>query len=59
MVQESYGVAPDEVAAPACRLLGFARVTDEMRATVEEQRDALLTAGRIVLKGDSLVLPPT
>jgi hypothetical protein len=55
LVQDSYGVASNDVANGACRLLGFARVTDEMRAVVEKQRDAPIAAGRLVLKGESLV----
>ena len=58
VIQSSYGLASDDVASYACRLLGFARLTDEMRAVVDKQRDALLAAGRVVLKGDSLVSPP-
>jgi very-short-patch-repair endonuclease len=56
-VRDSYGLAPDDVASYSCRLLGFARITDEMRAVVDKQRDALTTAGRLFLKGDSLVSP--
>jgi hypothetical protein len=58
IVQDSYGVTPDDVATYACRLLGFARITDEMRAVVDKQRDALVTAGCLVLKGESLVSAP-
>jgi hypothetical protein len=54
VVQDSYGVAPDDVAGAACRLLGFGRVSDEMRTVVEKQRDALIAAGRLVLKGETL-----
>jgi len=57
VIQDSYGLAPDEVASYACRLLGFSRITDEMRAVVDEQRDALMAAERVVLKGESLVSP--
>jgi hypothetical protein len=55
VAQDSYGVSPSDVANGACRLLGFSRVTDEMRAVVEKERDALIAAGRLVLKGESLV----
>jgi hypothetical protein len=58
VIQDSYGLSRDDVASYACRLLGFPRLTDEMRAVVDKQRDALLAAGRVVLKGDSLVSPP-
>lgn len=30
-INDSYGLAPHEVAISACRLLGFSRVTDQMR----------------------------
>ncbi len=55
VAQDSYGVAPNDVASGACRLLGFGRVTDEMRAVIDAQRDALIGAGRLVLRGESLV----
>ncbi len=53
-VQESYGLRPDEVAPAACRLLGFARVSDEMRHLFEKHRDSLTAAGRLVAKGETL-----
>jgi len=56
LAQVSYGVSPGDVANGACRLLGFARVTDEMRAVVEKERDTLIADGRLVLKGESLVV---
>jgi len=59
VAQESYGVAPDDVASSACRLLGFGRVTDEMRTVIDAQRDALIAAGRLVLRGESLVYMDT
>lgn len=55
-VKESYGIAAEDVAVSACRRLGFARVTEDMRATVEEQRDTLVTRGRLELRGETLVL---
>jgi very-short-patch-repair endonuclease len=55
VARDYYGIAPDDVAAGACRLLGFGRVSDEMRTVVERERDALVTKGRLVLKGDSLI----
>jgi very-short-patch-repair endonuclease len=56
VAQDSYGVDPDDVANGACRLLGFGRVTDELRTVIDTQRDALIAAGRLVLRGESLVL---
>jgi hypothetical protein len=54
--EQSFGLLEEDVAVAACRLLGFARVTEEMRATVEEQRDHLINKGRLELKGETLVL---
>jgi len=54
--EQSFGLPEEDVAVAACRLLGFARVTEEMRATVEEQRDHLINKGRLELKGETLVL---
>jgi hypothetical protein len=55
-IRESYGVANDEVPIRACRLLGFFRVTDKMRAAVDKDRDALIDCGRLILKGGNVVL---
>jgi len=55
-VKESYGIAAEDVAIAACRRLGFARVTEDMRVTVEEQRDKLVKGGRLELRGETLVL---
>lgn len=55
-VKESYGMIADDVAVAACRRLGFARVTEDMRAAVEEQRDKLVTRGRLELRGETLVV---
>jgi very-short-patch-repair endonuclease len=55
-VKESYGIAAEDVAVAACRRLGFARVTEDMRASVEEQRDRLITRGRLESRGETLVL---
>lgn len=54
VAQDSYGVSPGDVANGACRMLGFARVTDEMRSVVEKERDTLIADGRLALKGESL-----
>jgi hypothetical protein len=56
VVQESYGIVPAEVPNAVCRLLGFARVTDDMRTAVEPHRDALLREGHLTLNGPNLVL---
>jgi hypothetical protein len=55
VVQESHGIAPEEVTGATCRLFGFARVTDDMRAAIERQRDDLVAAGTLVLRGVNLI----
>ena len=55
-VKESYGMAAEDVAVAACRLLGFTRVTEDMRSTVENQRDKLVQGGRLEVRGDTFVL---
>jgi hypothetical protein len=54
-ITDSYGLAPEDVAVAACRLLGFQRVTDEMRTAVEKERDSLIRTGRLITRGESLV----
>ena len=58
VVEESCGIVPEEVPVAVCRLLGFARVTDEMSAAVEPHRDALVREGCLALEGVNLVLSP-
>jgi hypothetical protein len=54
-VNESFGLDEGEVANAVCHLLGFSRVTLEMRATVEDERDHLISSRRLTLRGDVLV----
>jgi very-short-patch-repair endonuclease len=58
VVTEAYGIVPEDVPNAVCRLLGFARMTDEMRAAVEPHRDALLREGYLRLNGLNLVSVP-
>jgi very-short-patch-repair endonuclease len=53
---ESYGIAFDDACAAACRLLGFARVTDEMQTIAERRRDSLLARRRLEQRGEMLFL---
>jgi hypothetical protein len=53
---ESYGIGFDDAAVTACRVLGFARVTDEMQTISERRRDSLLARGRLEQRGDMLFL---
>jgi hypothetical protein len=54
-INESFGLKDEYIATSACRLLGFARVTEEMRALVDRQRDHLTEQGRLVKRGEVLV----
>ena len=54
-VGASFGMVQDEVATSACRMLGFARVSEDMRVAVEQLRDAMLKEGRLVLQGETVV----
>ena len=50
-VGDSFGLATEDVAISACRLLGFARVSEDMRMAVEELRDDLISKGRLAQRG--------
>ena len=54
-VGESFGLVQDDVATSACRLLGFARVSEDMRIAVEKLRDAMIMQGRLALQGETIV----
>jgi hypothetical protein len=56
VVEESYGIIPEEVPNAVCRLFGFSRVTDEMSAVVDPHRDVLIREGYLVVQGVNLVL---
>jgi hypothetical protein len=45
-VGDSFGQAAEDIAVSACRLLGFARVSEDMRMAVEKLRDDLINEGR-------------
>jgi hypothetical protein len=55
VVQQAYGISPDEIPAAVCKVLGFARVNDEMDACVCRHRDDLLNEGILVREGVNLV----
>jgi Protein of unknown function (DUF3320) len=54
VVRESYGIDRDDVATSVGRLLGFLRITDEMRSTIDRELDVVIAAGRLVLKNGSV-----
>jgi hypothetical protein len=51
----SFGATPIEIAHGTCRLLGFGRVTDDVRAVIDQHRDALVAAGVLEQRGESLI----
>ncbi|WP_169975625.1 DUF3320 domain-containing protein [Tautonia rosea] len=56
VVADAIRVAPDDLPGAVCRLLGFPRTTDEMRARVALVVDALIESGRLVRHGDRLMI---
>lgn len=55
VARESFGGTPIEIAHGACRLLGFGRVTDDVRVVIDQNRDALVAAGVLEQRGESLI----
>ncbi len=58
VVRDALGMPADAVPTASCRLLGFARVGDEMRARVDETLARLIDDRRLVKLGDDLILGP-
>lgn len=56
VVQAAYGMNPVEVPTAVCRILGFARMTDEMKADIEPHLNALLKAGALKLNGQNVTV---
>lgn len=56
VVKASYGIDLSDVPAEACRLLGFQRVTGDMRDVVSARIEHLVVAGRLTLQGSHLVI---
>lgn len=56
VVEKSIGLGEKEVASATCRVLGFARVTEEMRVRVEEVLTGLVNDGTLRKSGDQLVV---
>lgn len=54
-VRASFGMGIEEVPVAACRLLGFARVTEEMRAAVRVCAETMIAQGRLQQNGDMVV----
>ncbi len=55
VVQASCGISSEEVPISVFRSFGFARPTDNMRATVQQHCENLLREGRLALQGINLV----
>jgi very-short-patch-repair endonuclease len=54
-INDSFGLRDEDIATSACRLLGFARVSEEMRTHVDRLRDRLIEQGRLIKRGEVLV----
>jgi hypothetical protein len=55
VVLTGFGMSPDDIPVATCRLLGFARVSEEMRSVVSECRDSLIAQGRLEQRAEMLV----
>ena len=55
-VAASYGIDRNDVPVAAARLMGFARVTSEVRSTFEPVIRGMITEGKLVQQGDQLVV---
>jgi hypothetical protein len=56
VVAEAYGMDRSVIPSAAGRLLGFGRVSDDMRQRIEGRIDALLSAKRLVANGSSIMV---
>jgi hypothetical protein len=56
VVGDGFGMEPGAIPAAACRLLGFTRLSDEMRRRVESIVDELIRPQRLVPRRDRLIL---
>ena len=57
VVVDSFGMEPSAIPAAAGRLLGFNRISDEMRRRVEGIVAAMLAEKRLLARGEHLVIP--
>jgi hypothetical protein len=56
VVAGSYGIHRQEVPGAAVRLLGFARLTQDMRTRVDSVVDEMVQDGRLAGQGENLVV---
>jgi hypothetical protein len=55
VIRRSYGIAPDDLPLPACRLLGFDQTSQAMRAAVDSTVNNLVARGAVEKRGGMLV----
>jgi very-short-patch-repair endonuclease len=55
VVMEGFGMPSDDIPVAVCRLLGFARVSEDMRVIVSACRDSLISAGRLQQRSGMLI----
>ncbi len=56
VVREGFGMPADDIPIAVCRLLGFSRVSEEMRSVVSGCRDSLVSEGRLRQHSDMLIV---
>ena len=56
MARESLGATADELPSAVCTLLGFGRVSQEMREIVEGRISGLVASGPLRPQGEFLVV---
>jgi hypothetical protein len=55
-IANAYGIQQSDIAAAACRLLGFPRLTEDMRATVDPLIEAMLASGQLQRQGSHVTV---
>ena len=56
VITNAYGMEQSQVAAAACRLLGFPRLTEEMRALVNPLIEGMLASGQLQRQGNTVTV---
>jgi hypothetical protein len=57
IVTRSYGMPRDDVFGPTARLLGFKRVTEDMRIRIDAVLAEMFRDGQLVERGGLLLIP--
>ncbi len=55
-ISNAYGIEQSQVASAACRLIGFPRLTEEMRSIVDPLVEAMLASGELERQGNHLTV---